>query len=184
MTISVLPDRPGIVVFLTLFASATWACAAPLAPRFDGFPLARFDRVTEDVYRASQPNPETMKALIERYRIRSVLKLNQRQPETLPAGVTLINEPIGTRTALTPERIQRILDAIEQAPKPILIHCTHGEDRTGLIVALYRVRHGMSFAAAHRDMLAHGFHPYPALWQVWERVKDCRERGKPPAACN
>ena len=31
------------------------------------------------------------------------------------------------------------LKAIADAPKPILIHCRHGSDRTGVVVAMYRI---------------------------------------------
>lgn len=31
------------------------------------------------------------------------------------------------------------LKIINNAPKPLLIHCKHGSDRTGLIVAMYRI---------------------------------------------
>ncbi|KAA0682693.1 hypothetical protein DTW90_36745 [Neorhizobium sp. P12A] len=38
---------------------------------------------------------------------------------------------------LSPERAGRIIALMAVAPKPILIHCQSGSDRTGLIAALY-----------------------------------------------
>lgn len=37
------------------------------------------------------------------------------------------------------ESVEELLRIIEIAPKPLLIHCKHGADRTGLIVAIYRI---------------------------------------------
>lgn len=43
---------------------------------------------------------------------------------------------------------------------PLFIHCEHGQDRTGLIVGLYRVfQEGWTPAAAYAEMKAIGFHP-------------------------
>jgi hypothetical protein len=52
----------------------------------------------------------------------------------------------------------------------IFIHCTHGQDRTGLVVAEYRLSEGWSKADAEKEMLAHGFHKsLRGLWRYWER---------------
>lgn len=41
-----------------------------------------------------------------------------------------------------------------------LVHCTHGQDRTGLVVGMHRVLHdGWSARDAYGEMLAHNFHP-------------------------
>jgi len=37
------------------------------------------------------------------------------------------------------KKIIESLKIIKNAPKPILIHCKHGSDRTGVIVAMYRI---------------------------------------------
>lgn len=31
------------------------------------------------------------------------------------------------------------LKVIKDAPKPILVHCLHGSDRTGAVIAMYRI---------------------------------------------
>jgi len=53
------------------------------------------------------------------------------------------------------------------------IHCEHGQDRTGLVVACYRVRvQHWTKAAAEKEMLAHGFHKsLVGLWRTWEDFK-------------
>lgn len=43
---------------------------------------------------------------------------------------------------------------------PVYVHCKHGQDRTGLIVGLYRVFHdGWQPQAAYQEMRDIGFHP-------------------------
>ena len=35
--------------------------------------------------------------------------------------------------------IEAILKLLRNAPKPVLVHCWHGSDRTGIVVAAYRI---------------------------------------------
>jgi protein tyrosine/serine phosphatase len=132
----------------------------------DGFQLDRFQRVDEGVYRSSQPSSTQFRALATSYQIRSVLKLN-RGSDDPPASVQVIDEALDPLVEPDEARLRKILDEIDAAPKPILIHCTHGEDRTGLIVALWRMRHGATVEEAYVDMVRHGFHPYRGLWKAW-----------------
>jgi protein tyrosine/serine phosphatase len=47
----------------------------------------------------------------------------------------------------------------DTSQRPIFVHCQHGQDRTGLIVGLYRVfSEHWSPADAYNEMLAKGFH--------------------------
>ena len=158
---------------LLLLAAVVGGCAYSVATppdvrRLDGFPLRRFDRVDAALYRSGQPTSQQLHELTKRYGIRTVLKLNHG-PEEVPAGVTVIHRPLSVMTEPSREELQEILDTIERSPKPLLVHCTHGEDRTGLIVALYRLRRGLPVDLAYADMLRHGFHQYPGVFAAWLR---------------
>ena len=66
-------------------------------------------------------------------------------------------------------RDRRVLEALrilaDPANRPVVIHCQHGADRTGAIVALYRVVvQGWSKADALREMNEGGFH-HSSLWR-------------------
>jgi hypothetical protein len=131
--------------------------------------LTRFDRVDGDVYRGSQPHGvRQLQALVNDHKIKTVIKLNAGSEPTVP-GVGLIHYPLNAWKTPSADKVKKILDDIDGAKKPVFIHCSQGEDRTGLIVALYRVRHGMTPEAAYTDMVAHGFHPYPGVWKAWVR---------------
>jgi hypothetical protein len=154
-----------------LTAASGCAAFAPTPPdrvRLDGFPLRRFDRVDAVVYRSAQPSAEQLRELQRRYGIRTVLKLNSGG-EPVPEGVTLIHHPLSVLKEPTPQQLQEILDAIDHSEKPLLVHCTHGEDRTGLVIALYRLRHGTATDTAYADMMRHGFHPYAGVFAAWLR---------------
>lgn len=73
--------------------------------------------------------------------------------------------------ALSQKRLQDILDAIALAPKPLLIHCQHGQDRTGLVCAAYRVRVcGWTKDQAMKEALSFGYRDYInfGLNKTWE----------------
>lgn len=52
----------------------------------------------------------------------------------------------------------------------VLVHCTHGQDRTGFAIGRYRVNvHRMTKAAAYEEMKAHHFHPsLRGIADAWE----------------
>src|SRR5690606_31307602 len=57
---------------------------------------------------------------------------------------------------------QMIIDAmkiIKEAPKPLLVHCAHGSDRTGIVIALYRILfQNWTKEAAINEMQQGGYH--------------------------
>jgi tyrosine-protein phosphatase SIW14 len=148
--------------------AATFPTPPPLSP-LDGVRLDRFQRVAEGVYRSSQPSGAQLRELVRRYGIRTVLKLNAGRDDA-PPGVTVLHRPLSVMSEPSPAELARVVAAVEQAPRPVLIHCTHGEDRTGLVVALYRMRRGVTAEMAYAEMGRHRFHPYPGVWRAWLRA--------------
>lgn len=127
------------------------------------------------VYRSAQPTAEQFKALVAKYGIRSVIKLNTALPfdgghDVLPAGVELYDHPWAPAGLVSHEDVAEALQDLDDADKPALVHCAHGEDRTGLLVGLYRVRHHVAPFAAWGEMRAFGFHEdLVGLKWSWER---------------
>lgn len=94
------------------------------------------------IYRSAQPTAAEFSALVARVGLRSDLKLNTaiEGRDRLPGGVSEYDHPWSPVGPVDHEDIAAALWDIEQAPKPLLIHCTHGIDRTGLLIAIWRVK--------------------------------------------
>jgi protein tyrosine/serine phosphatase len=82
---------------------------------------------------------------------------------------------------VTVKDIENCLRIIESSPKPVLVHCWHGSDRTGIIVAAYRIVYeGWSVDEAEKEFRddTYGHHEfwYKNLVSLlrhtdWEAVK-------------
>ena len=73
--------------------------------------------------------------------IRSVLNLRNHHTDAsafTKAGFTLLAEPMDAGK-VTEALLVAALRKFRDAPKPVLVHCWHGSDRTGVFVAAYRV---------------------------------------------
>lgn len=77
-------------------------------------------------------------------------------------GLTWFNAPLNSHEPKTPAEDRDIMDALRHmalATKdaPVFLHCEHGADRTGLLVALFRVFYkGWTPEDAYKEWLANG----------------------------
>ncbi|RUL86119.1 protein tyrosine phosphatase [Tautonia sociabilis] len=118
------------------------------------------------IYRSAQLDAETLAALIRRRGIRSVLNLRGPNPAadwypaereaTLSAGATLIDVPLASDYWLTPEQAEQLVEVLDSASRPLLVHCQFGAERTGLVASMaVLLRPGGSIAEAEAQ-----FSPY------------------------
>lgn len=113
------------------------------------------------IYRSAQPTAAEFQAMYDQLGLRSVVKLNGQLPfdggpDIVPTDVTLFKRELLPAGPVDHEDVENVLNTLESAPKPVLLHCSHGIDRTGLILAIYRVRHGSWARAAWNEWLAYG----------------------------
>jgi len=77
-------------------------------------------------------------------------------------GIELISIPVANSSQATPtETIKRILAIMREATpeNKVYIHCRHGQDRTGLLAALYKLKVMRAPPLeTYREMLRLGFH--------------------------
>ncbi len=120
-----------------------------------------FDMVAPGVYRSNHPSP---KRISEFKAMGGKSVLNLRGGVNIPTS--LLSEEAATRAGLVtrtvgmtarhaPEdyRILDLLDAFDTLPKPFLIHCKSGADRTGLAAAIYAFDYaGASEAEARKQL--------------------------------
>lgn len=106
--------------------------------------LKNFHVVTPTVYRSGQPHKKDMKRL-EQIGVKTIINLrNVIDDKQEIKGTSLIQLRIPMRAKkITYEDIVTTMCAIETAEKPVLIHCLHGSDRTGCMVAAYQMLSGM-----------------------------------------
>ena len=124
--------------------------------------------VSPSFYRSAQPTAIGMKAVAQKLHIRNVISLRRwHSDNSLVSGTSIhiTNVPMNTWHIETEDvvRVLKLLRA-KQAQGPVLLHCQHGADRTGLITALYRIVYqGWSKNQALDEML-HGNFGYHAVW--------------------
>ena len=66
---------------------------------------------------------------------------------------------------------------LDPANRPVLFHCAHGKDRTGVMAAVYRMEvDGWTNGEALAEMRRFGYHAF--LEDLGEFVRDYRPRGE------
>jgi tyrosine-protein phosphatase SIW14 len=102
--------------------------------------LQNLFRVHNDLYRSEQPDHDAFIEL-SGMGIKSVLNLRTTEKDDELIGSVAIKPFIVPMDAgsFTDKEVIDALKAIASAPKPILVHCRHGSDRTGVVIAMYRI---------------------------------------------
>ena len=102
--------------------------------------LRNLYRVAPGIYRSAQPDGEEFRTL-HRAGLKSVLNLRAHHSDREKIGdlpLNLCELPVNAGS-LTMKDLFMALVILRDAPKPVLIHCWHGSDRTGAVVAAYRI---------------------------------------------
>ncbi len=96
-------------------------------------------------YRSAQLGPDHLTGLIARHGCRTVLNLRGPNPSarwyreerdaTLQAGATQVDLPIASDLWLSKAQAQALMEVLDSAEKPMLVHCQWGAERTGLASA-------------------------------------------------
>ncbi|WP_428030545.1 tyrosine-protein phosphatase [Ancylobacter sp.] len=144
--------------------------------------------VEGELYRSATLSPGRLKDVIDSRGIRTIINLRGRaensgwyRDEVRIAGeakVQLIDLRWSARRELTDEEVATFFKALENAPRPILIHCLSGADRTGLAAALYlagiKKASEMSAELQLSPLFGHiglPFAPFYAMDETFERLE-------------
>ncbi len=125
-------------------------------------------RVTPNFYRSAQLKKENVPEL-ESFGIKNVVSLRAfHSDKDLFKKTAIKTHRIKIYTwAIGDDEIVAALKAIRAAEKegPVLLHCQHGADRTGLVTAMYRVVYQGWDKEKALDELQNGGYGYHALWK-------------------
>ena len=158
---------------ITLISLVTWFCGCASAPVMNGVP--NLQRVDNDILRGGQPTPEGW-LWLKNMGVTNVVKLDTEAEGSDAAaerlGVTVHHFPIPfSEQFFGPVNKDNLWGAVDCIQPHTYIHCEHGRDRTGLVVACWRLKHGVPKPDAEREMIGLGFHKELfGLWHFWERL--------------
>ena len=125
------------------------------------------------VLRSAQPSGARLDALVHQYALRSVLNLrgdnagkpwyDEEMRTSRADGLVHVDYALSAEHDVTAAQMDELLRIVAAAPKPLLIHCNAGADRTGLVSALYEVSRGVPAAQAATQLSLRDGH-FPYLW--------------------
>lgn len=98
-------------------------------------------RVSDELYRSGQPTPEGFRNL-EKMGIKTCLSVRTHRGNTMRNVDTSIlckSTPLLGVIVTDSDIVETLVDIRYKLPKPVLIHCYQGSDRTGLFCAAYRI---------------------------------------------
>jgi tyrosine-protein phosphatase SIW14 len=136
-------NRSKLFVFLAAALFTLPAGAADI--QATGIP--NFHQVNGHLYRGGQPDDAAWPSLAK-LGVKTVIdlrpatehSLDQEEKAVEAAGMRYISEPLSGVAAPTSESILKILTLLDSsADGPVFVHCRRGADRTGTVIACYRI---------------------------------------------
>ena len=111
--------------------------------------IINFGRVDQSLFRGAQPDAAAIRHL-KTLGVKSIINL--RVPKEASAseeeeaavrviGLVYTNVPLAGLGKPTDDEVAKVLSLIDSLPKPVFVHCKHGCDRTGTVIACYRIEH-------------------------------------------
>jgi len=152
--------KAASIFSVALLCCAPFALAAePNAPH-----VRNFDRVSDRLLRGGEPTPEGLSELsamgvkidIDLREAGAATQVEKATAEKL--GMKYINVPFAQLSAPTQEQMQRVLSLLLQnGSATVFVHCRRGKDRTGTVIACYRIQHdGWDNRRALEEARQHG----------------------------
>jgi uncharacterized protein (TIGR01244 family) len=128
--------------------------------------LSNFYKVSDRLYRSAQPTTLGMEEL-NRMGIKTVINLRSFHSDRRRMGNAAMTYEHMYVKAWHPEEedVARFLRLVtDDTRAPVLVHCQHGADRTGLMCAIYRVAvQGWTKDEALKEMTGGDYH-YHRMW--------------------
>ncbi|MBS0234323.1 MAG: tyrosine-protein phosphatase [Proteobacteria bacterium] len=144
--------------------------------------------IAGELYRSAQPRGEDIDRYVHTYGIKSVLNLRGTNPDkswyrdeiaaASRNGLAHADLALKADRPLDDQTVASLLALFAKLPKPLLIHCEGGADRTGLATALYlaSVKHATEWSAELQLSILYGHIGLPmthgwAMSTTFERLE-------------
>lgn len=108
--------------------------------------IENFHQVSPNLYRGAQPTIEGFRTLAK-LGVKTVVDLRhtnaqarQEQKIVQELGMKFLSVPM-TMRAPTDEQIAKVFGELNSGAGPVFVHCRGGRDRTGTVIACYRIAH-------------------------------------------
>lgn len=119
--------------------------------------------VSTNLVRGSQPSVPAL-SLLKSAGVKTIVNLRnedilvaQEGAAAKRAGLNYVNIPMALFETPTKQQFQKFLNTVDK-DGPVFVHCQKGEDRTGTMVAVYRMaRESWDPNRAYKEMTAMGF---------------------------
>jgi protein tyrosine/serine phosphatase len=109
-----------------------------------------FHAITDgEAYRSAQLDREEFEYYIKRYNIRSIINLRGENPHapwyqeelgiSAERHIKHYDVALSSSHEPTEEDVRKLIEIFRTAPRPVLIHCLAGADRSGLAAAMWKV---------------------------------------------
>ena len=100
--------------------------------------------VSDRVYRSGQPGAGQLETWIRQYEFKTVINLRgpkspraaEEEAVAAATGVDLVHIALSASRPMTRKQLLDVLEALDTAKEPLLLHCAHGVDRSGTVSAL------------------------------------------------
>lgn len=140
-------------------------------------------KISDKLYRSAQPTAIGMKNA-EKLGISTVISLRSKQKDeklVYDTNLKLIHVSMRAWNPKMEDAIFLMKTLNPNNPvlagKPVLVHCYHGADRTGWVVALYRITYeNWNKEEAIEEMLEGGYGYHKSIWKdIVTFIKDLNE---------
>jgi len=143
------------------------------SPRNDIPGLKNFAQVSPTLYRSAQPTREGF-AELRRRGIRTIINLrnvSSDRKDLKGLGLNYLHIHFAPWHPENEEVVKFLKVVTDPNHQPVLVHCQHGADRTGTMVAIYRVyAEGWRMEEAMQELPRFGFH------SIWTNLKNYLEK--------